>query len=214
MFFVFDGVDGSGKSTQVDLFRGWLESQGRDVLSCKDPGSTQLGEALRRLLLDRHQIQIATRTEMMLFTTARTQLVEELIRPALAANRTVVLDRYIFSTVVYQGSAGNLSEDEIWTVNRIATGGLLPDLTFIFDLSPEQAFRRVQARYTEGLDRMESRGIHFFAKVREGFLKEARRWADRVTVIDSDRPVDVIQKEIRAIAATYLNRADQGKIGI
>jgi dTMP kinase len=206
MFFVFDGVDGAGKSTQIKQFLPWLESQGREVVACKDPGSTILGEELRRLLLERHQIPIAMRSEMMMFTTARTQLVEELIRPALASGKSVALDRYIFSTVVYQGHAGLLDPNEIWTVNRIATNGLMPDLTFIFDLSPARAFERLQKRVSEGLDRMESRGLDYFEKVRAGYLREAERWHTGVEIIDSDRPAEEIQAEIRNLAIGYMER--------
>jgi dTMP kinase len=206
MFFVFDGVDGAGKSTQINLFLPWLESEGHEVVTCKDPGSTLLGEELRRLLLDRHQIPIAMRTEMMMFTTARTQLVDELIRPALDAGKTVVLDRYIFSTVVYQGHAGSLDPDEIWTVNRIATNGLMPDLTFLFDLEPTIAFQRLQKRTKENLDRMEVRGMEYFEKVRTGYLREAERWPNGVEIINSDRAIEEIQAEIRDLTHRYMQR--------
>lgn len=204
MFIVFDGVDGAGKSTQINLFVAWLEAQGRQVVTCKDPGSTLLGEELRRLLLDRHQIPIAMRTEMMMFTTARTQLVEELIRPALEAGKTVVLDRYIFSTVVYQGHAGSLDPEEIWKVNEIATQGLAPDLTFLFDLTPAKAFERLRRRGNKSLDRMEARGREYFEKVRAGYLSEAARQPDCVEIINCDRPVDEIQSEIRQLISRYI----------
>jgi len=108
MFFVFDGVDGSGKTTQLNLFADWLGQQGHDVVTCKDPGTTELGERLREILLHQSETPIHIRSEMMMFTTARTQLVEQIIRPALDAGKSVVLDRYVLSTVVYQGHAGDL----------------------------------------------------------------------------------------------------------
>ena len=103
MFFVFDGVDGAGKSTQLDMFVQWLEQQDHDVVTRKDPGSTLLGERIREVLLGKHEIPISMRAEMMLFTAARTQLIQEIVKPALEQRKTVVLDRYVFSTVVYQG---------------------------------------------------------------------------------------------------------------
>jgi dTMP kinase len=210
MFFVFDGVDGAGKSTQIERFVQWLRDMGKSVLSCKDPGSTALGEELRKLLLEKHQIPISMRSEMMMFTTARTQLIEELVRPALNQGQFVVLDRYILSTVVYQGHAGQLDPLDIWKINHIATCGLMPDVTFLFDLSPHLAFERLQKRAPaetgSNLDRMESRGIEYFEKVRSGFLLEAERWPDGVEIIDAERTVDAIGTEIRDLATRYMRR--------
>lgn len=202
MFFVFDGVDGAGKSTQLDLFVSWLSSSGYQVVTCKDPGSTELGERLREILLGKHHIPIGNAAEMLLFTTARAQLIEQIVRPALAQKKVVVLDRYIFSTVVYQGHAGDLKPDDLWTVNRIATGGLMPDATFVFDLPVEVAMQRLGA----ARDRMESRGDAYFEKVRHGFVTEANRWPDRVDLIDANRSVEVIQADIRQRAERYIAR--------
>lgn len=208
MFFVFEGVDGAGKSTQIDQFSHWLESLGHSVVTCQDPGSTELGEQLRQILLERHETPIHMLTEMMMFTTARTQLIQEIIKPALTAGKTVVLDRYILSTVVYQGHAGNLSPDDIWSVNRIATDGVMPDATFVFDLDVGIAMERVG----KTRDRMESRGIEYFERVRAGFLAEAERWPDRVDVIDASRSPEAIQAEIRHLAGQYLQRKSPDKI--
>ena len=202
MFFVFDGVDGAGKSTQLESFVDWLREQGREVVTCQDPGSSELGEKLRAVLLGKHEIPISMRAEMMMFTTARTQLVEEVVRPALAAGKVVVLDRYVYSTIVYQGHAGQLDPDELWTVNRIATEGLMPNVTFILDLPIEKAMKRLG----DSLDRMESRGSEYFEKVRAGFIAESERWPTGVELIDADRDMKSIQNEIREIAAAYIER--------
>jgi len=206
MFFVFDGIDGAGKSTQMTRFVHWLESQGHEVVTCKDPGSTELGEQLRELLLRENKSHpdtpIHMLTEMMMFTTARTQLVQQIINPALAAGKTVVLDRYIFSTVVYQGHAGDLNPDDIWTVNRIATAGRMPDVTFILDLDVATAINRLGSN----LDRMESRGSAYFEKVRAGFLKEADRWPTKVEVVDASQTPDAMHAEIVELASGYLQR--------
>lgn len=202
MFIVFDGVDGAGKSTQLEMFIQWLGDQGNDVVTCKDPGSTELGEKIRNLLLGKHEIPISMRTEMMMFTTARTQLIEQIVRPALNKNQTVVLDRYIFSTVVYQGHAGDLDPDEIWTINKLATGGLMPDLSFILDVPVEVAMERLGSE----LDRVESRGTEYFEQVRQGFLEESGKWPIGVEVIDANRTPDSIQFEIRELATAYIQR--------
>ena len=164
MFFVFDGVDGSGKSTQVERLAKYLEAHG-EVVTCKDPGSTALGEALRSILLEKGQTSIDIRSEMMLFTTARTQLVQEIIKPAIKRGAFVVLDRFVMSTVVYQGHAGKLNPDDIRTVNGFATDGVTPDQTFVFDVPVATAMERIGS----SRDRMESRGDEYFSAVREGF---------------------------------------------
>ncbi len=202
MFFVFDGVDGAGKSTQLEMFVDWLRKQNHDVVTCKDPGSTELGEQLRAVLLGKHETPISMRAEMMMFTTARTQLIQQIVKPALAKKQTVVLDRYIFSTVVYQGHAGDLDPEELWTVNKIATEGLMPDATFILDLPVEVAMQRLG----ESLDRMESRGQEYLDRVRKGFLKEAKRWPESVDIFDATQTPDEIQTKIQIAATGYMKR--------
>ena len=195
MFFVFDGVDGSGKTTQLNRLADWLRSQDREVVVCKDPGTTELGERLREILLSKSETPIHMRSEMMMFTTARTQLVEQIVRPALAAGKTVVLDRYVLSTVVYQGHAGPLDPASIRRVNDFATDGVWPNHTFILDLPTETALQRLG----DDLDRMESRGLAYFEKVRSGFLAEAKDQAD-ISVIDATQSMDEITDSIREIA--------------
>jgi len=200
MFFVFDGVDGAGKSTQLNLFADWLRDRGLDVVCCSDPGTTQLGNEMRSLLLGNHEVAIHMRSEMLMFMTARCQLVEELIRPALASGKTVVCDRYVFSTVVYQGHAGNLDPEDVWQVNQIATAGLMADMTFIFDLDVET----VSQRLGESRDRMESRGAAYFQRVRDGFLSEANRWPELAMVIDASGNIESIQATIRKATESIL----------
>ena len=211
MFFVFEGIDGAGKSTQLTRFNEWLESIGHEVVTCADPGSTEVGEALRAILLAKHSMPIHMRTEMMLFTAARTQLVEEIIKPALASSKTVVLDRYLWSTVVYQGHAADLSSDSIWQVNRVATDGLMPDATFVLDLPVDTAMERIG----KSLDRMESRGAAYMQKVRDGFLIEAKRFPDQVFVIDASAHPDKVAEQIQSVAQKVLaaTQEDQDAVG-
>jgi hypothetical protein len=125
-FLVLDGPDGSGKTTQAAKIADWLRGQGYDVVTCRDPGGTALGERLRPILLDRSAVPISLRAEMLLYMTSRAQLVEEVIAPALAAGKLVVADRYLLANIVYQGTAGGLLEEEIALVGMVATSGLLP----------------------------------------------------------------------------------------
>ena len=192
MFFVFDGVDGSGKSTQVQRLSEFLSALG-EVVTCKDPGSTALGESLRSILLEKANTPIDIRAEMMLFSTARTQLVEEVIKPALKRNAFVVLDRFVMSTIVYQGYAGKLNPADIRNINDFAVDGTVPDKTFVFDVPVSVAMERIG----ENKDRMESRGDPYFETVRQGFLAEAQADSN-CTVIDGTAPIETIEQTIRA----------------
>ena len=200
MFFVFDGMDGAGKSTQLDRFAEHLNSIGCEVLVCKDPGTTQLGEELRELLLKERGLDIHMRSELLMFMTARAQLTEEVIRPALSAGKTVVCDRYVFSTVVYQGYGGEIEPNLVWDLNHFATGGLVADMTFIFDLDPKIALERVGNRR----DRMESRGAEYFAKLRHGFVTEAGRFPSGVELIDASGTQDEVFESVLAAASPIL----------
>ena len=200
MFISIDGGDGTGKSTQAELLVGWLRERGLVVAACRDPGSTPLGEAIRAVLLDRHDLNIHLRSEMLLYMAARTQLVEEVVRPALAAGKTVLSDRFLLANVVYQGYGGGLDVPTLWEVGRVATGGLMPDLTIVLDVPPDAA----AARIDRPLDRMEQQGTAFHARVRKGFLAEAARDPDRIVVIDASGSIETIQAEIRKYVSERL----------
>lgn len=201
MFFSFDGLDGVGKTTQIERFVAWLAEWGHDVVRCQDPGSTPLGEAVRELLLG-HRVPIARRAEMLLFMAARAQLVDEVIRPALERGQTVVSDRYLLANAVYQGHAGGLDVDTIWRVGEVATGGLMPDLVFVLDLPPDVAAGRIDRER----DRMESQGEEYEGRLRAGFLAEAARDPARIVVVDAARAIDAVQADIRAAALRVLAR--------
>jgi len=205
MFISIDGIDGCGKSTQVRLLAEYLQSAGRDVVTCRDPGSTPLGEAVRKILLDRHDLAIHRRSEMLLYMAARAQLVEEVVRPALDAGRIVVSDRFLLANVVYQGYGGGLDVEQLWTIGRAATAGVTPTLSIVLDLPLDVAARRME----RPLDRMELQGAAFHARVREGFLREAAREANQragqIRVLDAARPVDVVQAEIVALVQGLLS---------
>jgi dTMP kinase len=197
MFFSFDGLDGVGKSTQARLFCDALRRRGYDVLACRDPGSTQLGEKIRALLLTSEQsMPIGLRSEMLLYMAARAQLVEELIRPALEAGKIIVSDRYLLANIVYQGYAGGLDHEAVRQVGRIATNGVLPDCIFLLDMPPDEAGRRLN----RPLDRMESQGNDYRKRLQEGFLAEAQMWRDRAYVINAARPIELVHGEIWQIA--------------
>jgi dTMP kinase len=210
MFIVFDGIDGAGKSTQISLTRQWLTEQKFTVAHVYDPGSSELGKRLRSILLDRAESPVTLRAEMLMFMAARAQLVDELILPALNRGEIVLCDRFSFSTVVYQGHAGGLDIDQIWEANQIATAGLVPDQTLLFDLPAAAAFQRLHDRGDIPLDKMESRGPAFFEKVRSGFLAEAGRWKTGVDVIDASGDPTTVQERVRRILLNCLEK--QGRV--
>jgi dTMP kinase len=201
MFFSFDGLDGTGKTTQINLFVEWLRASGHDVVRCIDPGSTPLGEQVRAILLG-HEVPICRTSEMLLFMAARAQMVEGIIRPAIEAGKIVVSDRYLMANIAYQGYAGGLDVETIRQIGRIATGGLMPTLTFVLDLSPEAAAGRMRRE----LDRMESQGDEFQRRLRAGFLTEAAKDPQHIEVIDAAREIKAVHADICTAAERVLNQ--------
>lgn len=199
MFFSFDGIDGVGKSTQMELFVDWLRQRGHEVVTCRDPGGTELGERLREILLHKSDTPIGRRAEMLLYMASRAQLVDQVIRPALDAGQLVVSDRFLLANVVYQGYAGGLAVDDLWRVGDVAIAGVRPGLIFLLDMDVAAA---VQRRNREP-DRMESQGLDYMEKVRQGFLAEAAR-RQGIVVIDAGRDVASVQADIRDAAEGVL----------
>jgi dTMP kinase len=202
VFFSIDGGDGAGKSTQVAMLAEWLRESGHQVVTCRDPGSSKLGEELRRLVLDRHDLSIHRLSEMLVYMAARSQLVEEVIRPALDSGKTVISDRYLLSNVVYQGHAGGLDVECLWEVGRVATDGLNPDLTIVLDLPASEAAQRIKGEP----DRMEQQGADFHSRVRQGFLTEAASHPGAIAVVDANRPVQEVQQDIRDLVRSAMGR--------
>ena len=201
-FFSLDGVDGAGKSTQLDLFCAWLSECGHNVVRCRDPGGTKLGESLRQILLEHNDISITPRSEAMLYMASRAQLVQDVICPALSAGQVVVSDRFLLANVVYQGHAGSLDVDHLWKIGEFATSGLLPDLSILLDMDPEAALRRI----SRAADRMEARGLDYLRKVRRGFLEEAKRQPENIAIVNADQEVARVQQDIRSAAEAVLDR--------
>lgn len=193
-FISLDGVDGGGKSTQVHLLAEHFRRQGKSVETFRDPGGTALGEALREILLHRQEIPLANTAEMLMYMASRAQLVAEFIQPTLDRGDIVITDRFLLANVVYQGSAGGLPPDNIWEVGRIATAGILPDLTIILDIDIQHALMRID----RGLDRLESRGLEYLDRVRSGFIEQAQRLGDRALVINANAGIDQVHAHIVA----------------
>lgn len=178
---VFEGPDGSGKSTQLRRFVDAVRTTGLEVVEVREPGGTEVGEKIRRVLLDHLDEEMSPTCEMLLYMASRAQLVAQRIEPALARGALVVADRFVSSTLAYQGAAGGVSTEAIRAVAEIACAGLEPDLVLIFDVDEETAARRLSPL----LDRMEAKGRAFHARVRAGYHEQARAEPGRHLIIDA-----------------------------
>jgi dTMP kinase len=163
-------------------------------MACRDPGGTKLGERLREIVIQRSEIPISLRAEMLLYMTSRSQLVEEVIRPALDRGQLIVSDRFLLANVVYQGYAGGLPVNELWRVGHAATAGLLPDLTLLLDVPPEVAHSRVGAPR----DRIEDRSDAYRTRVREGFLEASKSYPAPIVVIDASDTMEAVSDRLKS----------------
>jgi dTMP kinase len=193
LFVALEGGEGAGKSTQVDLLQRWLTGLGREVVVTREPGGTPLGLRLRELLLDPSTGALAARTEALLYAADRAEHVHDVIRPALQAGAVVLTDRYIDSSIAYQGAGRSLDPADIAKLSRWATEDLLPDLTVVLDIDPQVGLRRFDAP----LDRLEAEPLSFHVAVRNGFLALAEQHAARYLVVDATQDPDLIQAHIR-----------------
>ena len=190
MFVTFEGLDGSGKSTQAELLRARLEGDGVDVLSTREPGGTELGEGIRDLVL--HGGHVGPWAEALLYVAARAQLVDEVIRPALERGATVICDRYVDSSIAYQGVGRELGLERVLDLNLAAVGGLLPTRTFLLELDPSEVPSRIQRHY----DRLEREGDDFRMRAAAGYRELAERFPERIVVLDATRPPDELAEEV------------------
>lgn len=198
-FIVFDGPDGSGKSTQFRRFAEFCGGHGVTVTEVREPGGTKIGEHIRSVLLDPANDCMAMRCEMLLYMASRAQLIEERIVPALARGELVLADRFTSSTLAYQGTAGGLAVADILAVAKVATGNRMPDLTVIFDVDE----RTAAGRLSPLLDRIEQRGMEFHKRVREGYLQQVRDYPDRYRTVDASRSPDEVFTQLLSTAERF-----------
>ena len=205
-FITFEGIDGSGKSTQLRLLGNFLRANGCDALLTREPGGTTLGLRLRAALLDAME-EVDPLTELLVFAADRAQHVRRLVRPALDAGRLVISDRYADATVAYQGAGRGFSPELIQQIVQLATEGLTPDLTLLFDLSIAESTNRTSRRSTgrtSTRDRLDIENAEFHARVRDAYLQIALAEPDRVKLIDTSGPVEHTQERVREIIIPFL----------
>ncbi len=196
-----DGIDGVGKSTQIQRLDGYLQSRGYSTLCVRDPGSTPIGAKLREILLD-SSMQLHRRTEAMLFMASRCEMIETTIRPALQAGKVVISDRFLLANVVYQSVGGAVPPERLWEMGRWANDGLCPDLTVLLDMSAEASLKRLD----RAADRMESRGPEYMESVRVAFLDQIKNAGGASCVVDAQLSVDQVTAVIQHHVGAFLDQ--------
>ena len=189
----FEGIDGSGKSTQINLLSEWLSEKNIDFVIVREPGGTSISERIRDILLDEENIQLCSPSESFLFLSARAQLVSEIIKPALQGGRFVICDRFIDSTLAYQGYGRGMDLAQLEAMNNMAIGGSVLGQTFLLDVDIE---RSIQRRSGGKDDRMESTGVDFMRKVRDGYIELSAKFSNRITLLDSTEDENSIFNKI------------------
>ena len=203
IFISMEGPDGSGKSTQIALLKEYLENEGYDVLITREPGGNRISEAIREIILNKEYEEMSPFTEMMLYASARAQLIAQVIGPAIDEGKAVISDRFIDSSLVYQGMARGLGVETVYNVNQVAIGEYMPDVTFMLDLPAEVGIARKKDQ--KELDRMEMQSIEFHKRVAEGYRKLAESFPDRIKTIDATLPIDEICGMIRSRVKALLD---------
>lgn len=203
MFITVEGPDGSGKTTQLQLLVRSLTEKGYEVVVTREPGGTKVGNGIREVLLSPEHDEMTPRVEMMLYAASRAQNVDQVIRPALNRGAIVVCDRFVDASIAYQGYGLQYDLTQILSLNEWATAGITPDLTFLFDLTPDQASRRMKDRGQ--LDRIESRDEAFHQRVYDGFQKLLEQHPKRMVRIDANATIEMIQDEVLDITLERLN---------
>jgi dTMP kinase len=206
---VFEGPDGSGKSTQVRRMADLCAAVGVSVCEVREPGGTGVGEKIREVLLDRAHTGMSVRCEMLLYMASRAELIERRIGPALARGELVLADRFVASTLAYQGAAGGLPQSDIAAAARVATRGLMPDLYLVFDIDEGSAAKRLSPL----LDRMEAKGRTFHRAVRQGYLEQAQHDPGRYAVVDASRSADDVWDQLLSVLKERAPRLPARRVG-
>jgi len=205
LFITFEGPDGSGKTTQIELLTGYLKEKGREVVTVIEPGGTKLGKKIRHILLDKENTGMAPTTETLLFQASRAELVSKVISPALKSGSIVICDRFFDSTIVYQGIARGLGKEKIIDMSLWATGGLVPDLTFLLSLDVNRGEERISDSLRDR-DRIEMEEERFKQKICDGYLELAEEFKDRIIPIDAGQEIKAVFNIIRGKVDRELKR--------
>lgn len=207
MFITFEGIDGSGKSTIAKLVDEKLKELGFNTILTREPGGVKIAEDIRAILLDKNNTNLDDHTEALLFAASRRQHLIEKILPALKENKIVLCDRYIDSSLAYQGGGKKLGVDEVYKVNLFATDNLLPDLTLLFDMDPEEGLKRINKNKDREVNRLDLETSTFYNVTRQTFLDLAKKYPERIKVIDASRTIEEVLNDAMKIIKEKLDES-------
>jgi len=198
-FITIEGGEGAGKTTILALIKDFLDSKGYQVIITREPGGIDISEQIRGLILDKKNTGMDGRTEALLYAAARRQHLVEKVLPALHAGKVVLCDRFIDSSLAYQGYARGIGIDEVFSINRFAINECMPDLTLYFDVQPEIGMARINENRDREINRLDLEGLHFHHKVREGYLALVKKFPDRISMVNANQSIDEVFMEVQKI---------------
>lgn len=196
LFITFEGPEGAGKTTVIQKIAERLAEENIDVLATREPGGIEIAEKIRSIILNPEHTAMDERTEALLYAAARSQHFFEKVRPALEASKTVICDRFIDSSLAYQGYARGIGVDEVLSINEFAIGKKLPDMTILFDLAPEVGLARIHAHGEREVNRLDVESLAFHKKVREGYLQLVERYPERIRVVNADQSIERVVEDV------------------
>lgn len=197
-FITIEGGEGSGKTSIIKLLLEDLKKENIDAISTREPGGSKIAEQIRNVILNVDNVNMDYMTEALLYAASRRQHLEEVVKPAIDGGKLVICDRYIDSSLAYQGYARNLGIDNVYNINMYATNGFLPDLTILIDIPPEVGLERIKKNSRE-VDRLDLEKISFHKKVHEGYLLVSKKFSSRIVIVDGNKPLDDVYKDVKKI---------------
>lgn len=206
LFIVFEGGEGAGKSTILDKIYDWMNTEGIPCIKTREPGGIKISEQIRSIILDNNNTEMDERTEALLYAAARRQHLVEKIIPALNEGKVVLCDRFIDSSLAYQGYARGIGMDEILEINKFAIGEYMPDLSIFFDLEPSEGLKRINIDNNREVNRLDNEKIDFHNKVREGYYKILEKDKDRIVKVDASKTIDEVYEDVKYIITEWLDK--------
>ncbi|MGL4383206.1 MAG: dTMP kinase [Bacilli bacterium] len=194
-FITFEGPEGSGKTTIINMVAQYLKTQNKDFIATREPGGSKIAEKIRDIILDTKNAKLSANTEALLYAASRAQHFDDLIKPALLSNKIIICDRFLDSSLAYQGIARNLGLESIYDINRFAINNTLPDLTIFFDLKPEIGLQRIKENNLREVNRLDLEGLSFHQKVYDGYLKVIELQPQRFKIIDASNDIETVFKQ-------------------
>lgn len=206
LFIVFEGGEGAGKSTILDKIYDWMNTEGIPCIKTREPGGIKISEQIRSIILDNNNTEMDERTEALLYAAARRQHLVEKIIPALNEGKVVLCDRFIDSSLAYQGYARGIGMDEILEINKFAIGEYMPNLSIFFDLEPSEGLKRINIDNNREVNRLDNEKIDFHNKVREGYYKILEKDKDRIVKVDATKSIDEVYENVKYIITEWLDK--------